>query len=179
MLAYKYCPYCKGKLSYNGNGNNYQCLSCKRKVFARSYPGVAVLPIKDGSVLIAKRARQPKKGTWDSIGGFMKEGESPSKAAFREAKEETGLEIKLGRLLGIYTDSYTYEGIVYETLNLYYLAEIIGGQLRAKDDVSGLVWFPINKLPEDVGFKSFGRALRDLKNWYRNKLKAKNSKVKY
>ena len=164
MLAYIYCPYCRGKLS--NNGDNYQCLSCKRKVFARSYPGVATLPIKDGKVLIAKRAKDPKKGTWDSIGGFLKEGESPWAAAARETKEETGLDIKLGNLLGIYTDSYNYEGVVYETLNLYYLAEIKGGQLKAKDDVSKLVWFPIDKLPENVGFKSFGQALRDLKNWY-------------
>mgnify|MGYP001575066004 FL=1 len=165
MLKYKYCPYCKGKLSYNED--HYQCLSCKRKVFARSYPGVSVLPVKDGEVLIAKRAREPKKDMWDSIGGFLKEGESPSAAALRETKEETGLDIKLGNLLGIYTDSYTYEGITYETLNLYYLAEIKSGQLKAKDDVSELVWFAIEKLPEDVAFKSFKKALRDLKKWHR------------
>lgn len=164
MLAYKYCPYCKGKLSYNGN--HYRCLSCKRKVFACSYPGVSILLIKDGKVLIAKRAREPKKDMWDSIGGFLKEGESPYQAAARETKEETGLEIKLGDLLGIYTDSYTYEGIVYETLNLYFLAEVKGGKLRAKDDVSELVWFPIEKLPEKVGFKSFKEALKDLRRWY-------------
>ena len=169
MLAYIYCPYCRGKLS--NNGDNYQCLSCKRKVFACSYPGVSILPIKDGRVLIAKRAKDPKKGTWDSIGGFLKEGESPLEAAARETKEETGLDIKLGNLLGIYTDSYKYEGVVYETLNLYYLAEIKGGELKADDDVSELVWFPIDKLPVNVGFKNFEMALRDLRNWYKNKLK--------
>ncbi|KKU01847.1 MAG: hypothetical protein UX03_C0035G0001, partial [Candidatus Woesebacteria bacterium GW2011_GWE1_45_18] len=73
----------------------------------------------------------------------------------------------LGDLLGIYTDSYEYEGQVYETLNLYYLAEIIGGKIKAEDDVSELVWFPIEKLPENVGFKSFGEALEDLKKWYK------------
>lgn len=166
MVKYKYCPYCRGKLSYRGD--NYQCLVCKRKVFTCSYPGVSVLPAKDGAVLIAKRAKDPKKGTWDSIGGFLKEGESPPAAALRETKEETGLNIKLTNFLGIYTDKYEYEGENYETLNLYYLAEITGGEILPEDDVSELVWFPIDKLPEKVGFKSFGEALKDLQKWYRS-----------
>ena len=164
MVKYQYCPYCRGELSYNGD--NYQCLICKRKVFTCSYPGVSVLPVRDGAVLIAKRAKDPKKGMWDSIGGFLKEGESLTAAALRETKEETGLSIKLTKLLGIYQDKYEYEGEVSETLNIYYIAEITGGKISPEDDVSELVWFPINKLPGKVGFKSFSRALKDLKTWY-------------
>ena len=111
---------------------------------------------------------------WDSIGGFMKEGESVEAAALRETKEETGLNIKLTKFLGIYTDKYEYEGEVYETLNLYYLAEITDGKISAKDDVSELVWFPIDKLPEEVGFESFGQALEDLKKWYKTGRGAEN-----
>ena len=165
MVKYRYCPHCRGELS--DSGEYYQCLSCQRKVFTSSSPCVSILPVKNGKVLLAKRAIDPKKGAWDSIGGFLKEGENPELAAKRETKEETGLNIKLSNLLGIYTDSYEYEGQVYETLNLYYLAEIIGGEIKAEDDVSELVWFPIEKLPENVGFKSFGEALEDLKDWYR------------
>lgn len=164
MVKYKYCPYCRGKLSYYGD--NYQCLVCKRKVFNCSYPGVSVLPVKDGAVLIAKRAKDPKKGTWDSIGGFLKEGESLAAAASRETKEETGLSIKLTKLLGIYPDKYEYQGEVFETLNIYYIGEITGGEILPKDDVSELVWFPIDKLPGKVGFHSFKEALLDLKMWY-------------
>lgn len=168
MVKYKYCPYCRGKLSYNGD--NYQCLVCKRKVFTSSSPCVSILPVKDDKVLLAKRAIDPKRGAWDVVGGFMKEGEKPELAAKRETKEETGLDIKLGDLLGVYTDSYEYEGQVYETINLYYLAEIIGGEIKAEDDVSELVWFPIEKLPDNVGFKSFAEALKDLQKWhYSNK----------
>ena len=165
MVKYSFCPYCQGELS--SKEDYYQCISCKKKVFIPSFPGVSIFPIKDGKVLLAKRGEEPRKGLWDSIGGFLKEGEEPTICAKRETKEETGLEIKLSDLLGIYTDSYEYEGQVYETLNLYYLAEIIGGEIKAEDDVSELVWFPIEKLPENVGFKSFGEALEDLKKWYR------------
>jgi len=131
---------------------------------------VSILPIKGGKVLIAKRAKEPKKGMWDSIGGFLKEGESPSAAAARETKEETGLDIKLGNLLGIYTDSYEYEGVVYETLSLYYLAEIKGGEMKAEDDVSELVWFPIDKVPK-MAFKSANEAIKDLQKWHKKKAK--------
>ena len=166
MVKYKYCPYCRGELAYNGD--NYQCLVCKRKVFTSSSPCVSILPVKNGKVLLAKRAIDPKRGAWDSIGGFMKEGESVETAALRETKEETGLNIKLTNLLGIYTDKYEYEGEVYETLNLYYVAEITDGKISAKDDVSELVWFPIDKLPKKLGFKSFAEALEELKEWYKS-----------
>ncbi|MEK9178425.1 MAG: hypothetical protein AAB801_01440, partial [Patescibacteria group bacterium] len=73
--------------------------------------------------------------------------------------------IKLTNFLGIYTDKYEYEGQVYETLNLYYVAEITNGEILPEDDVSELVWFPIDKLPEKVGFRSFREALLDLKKW--------------
>lgn len=165
MVKYKYCPYCRGELAYRGD--NYQCLACKRKVFTSSSPCVSILPVKDGQVLLAKRAIDPKRGAWDSIGGFMKEGESVEAAALRETKEETGLNIKLTKSLGIYTDKYEYEGEVYETLNLYYVAEITDGEILPEEDVSELVWFPIDKLPEKVGFRSFKEALLDLKKWYR------------
>ncbi|MFZ5932944.1 MAG: NUDIX domain-containing protein [Patescibacteria group bacterium] len=169
MVKYSFCPYCRGKLSYRKD--HYQCTSCQKKVFISSYPGVSILPIKDGKVLLAKRAEEPKKGTWDSIGGFLKEGEDPEIGVERETKEETGLEVKLKGLLGIYTDTYEYEGQVYETLGLDYLAEITGGAVKPKDDVSELVWFPIEKVPKNIAFKSVAQALKDLKRLYKGSKK--------
>ena len=64
-------------------------------------------------------------------------------------------------------DTYEYEGAIFETLNIYYVVEIKDGKISAQDDVSGLVWFPIDKLPTKVGFKSFEKALLDLKKWYK------------
>ena len=52
-------------------------------------------------VLLQKRGDSNK---WGFPGGAIELGETPQMAAIRETKEETGLEVEVGRLIGIYTD---------------------------------------------------------------------------
>lgn len=59
-------------------------------------------------------------------GGVIKEGETPAQALVREVKEETGFDIKVGRLLGIYPFQKTLAG-----LNFCYQAFIVAGKLKA------------------------------------------------
>ncbi|UCD02710.1 MAG: NUDIX domain-containing protein [Candidatus Aenigmatarchaeota archaeon] len=51
---------------------------------------VAILPIKDGKVLLIKRLNEPEKGRWAVPGGHVDDGETPREAAAREATEEVG-----------------------------------------------------------------------------------------
>lgn len=62
-----------------------------------------VLPKEDGVVLIRRR-NEPFKGQWCLPGGFVDVGESVEAAAVREMKEETGLDVEVGRLVGVYSD---------------------------------------------------------------------------
>ena len=94
----------------------------------------------------------------------MEAGEDPKVAAVREAKEETGLDVRLTGLLGIYTDVYGDSGDY--TLSLQYLCEIIGGDMRPLDDVAELEWVDIDKVPLHDGFQNTRDALRDLKKLY-------------
>lgn len=74
----------------------------------------------------------------------MEEGESIDQAAIWEVKEETGLEIRLGKLIGVYSKpnegalAMTFEGIV------------AGGELRADHEVIEVCYFPFTKLPENI-----------------------------
>lgn len=123
-----------------------------------------MLPILDGKVLLSKRAIEPHKGEYDIIGGFLKPGEHPKEGAVREASEETGLDIEVLELLGIYTDKYGNEGDY--TLNIHYLGKIKGGKMKAQEDVSSLHWIPIKKVPLNEGFNNTKDTLKDLKKWY-------------
>lgn len=125
-----------------------------------------MLPVKDGKVLLAKRGRDPFKGAYDIIGGFMEVGEIPEEAAIREAKEETGLDIKITSLLGIYSDRYGDDGEY--TLNLHYIGEVVGGEMKAMDDVAELEWVEISEVPLDEGFQNTKDGLRDLKELFRS-----------
>lgn len=114
--------------------------------------------------MLAKRGIEPYKGAYDIIGGFMKAHELPEDAAIREAKEETGLEVKITSLLGIYIDRYGNDGDY--TLNIHYLGEVIGGEMKPMDDVIDLEWVEISKVPLDQGFQNTKDGLSDLKKQF-------------
>lgn len=162
MTEYNFCPKCGNKIDVGSEPPH--CSTCNVTYYRNAKPTAGVLPVKDGKVLLAKRGRDPFKGAWDIIGGFMDADELPEDAAIREAKEETGLDVKITSLLGIYIDRYGENGDY--TLNLHYIAEVIGGEMKPMDDVADLEWVPINDVPLDSGFQNTKDGLRDLKKLY-------------
>ena len=122
------------------------------------------MPIRGGKVLLARRAIDPHKGKFDTIGGFVDLSETLEAGALRETKEETGLAIQLLELLGNHPDEYDDES----TLCFNYVAKIIGNtKPKPADDVASLEWVSINNPPlAEVGFKNTRLFLADLKKWY-------------
>lgn len=111
---------------------------------------------------MTKRGIEPAKGCWDIPGGFCLPGELPEVAARRELLEETGLEIEIRSLQGIYMDEYADGGA--PTMNFYYVAEVAGGTLCAADDAAEVAWFRADQLPEEIAFAHEQRVLADWKN---------------
>lgn len=144
-----------------------RCNVCETTYWRNAKPCVSVLPVKNGKVLLGRRGQDPYKGAIDIIGGFMEVDESPEAGALREGKEETGLDMKIISLLGVYPDRYG-EGGDY-TLNLHYITEVIGGEMRAMDDIASLEWVDITSVPLDEGFQNTKDGLRDLQEWFENK----------
>lgn len=124
-------------------------------------------------MLLGKRRNNPYKGDYDIIGGFLEEDEHPEQAAIREAKEETGLDVKITGLLGIYSDRYGEDGDYY-TISIQYLGEVIGGELSTSDDLTDLEWMPIGEVPLDEGFQNTKDSLRDLKKLFEGETHATN-----
>ncbi|MBA2426220.1 MAG: NUDIX domain-containing protein [Actinobacteria bacterium] len=64
--------------------------------------GVGAVVVRDGALLMVQRAHEPGRGLWSVPGGRVEHGEHLSAAVAREVREETGLEVEVGDLLGIY-----------------------------------------------------------------------------
>lgn len=120
---------------------------------------------------MAKRKDEPQKGTWDVPGGFLNYGEHPRAGAKRELIEETGLEVKLIKLLGVYIDKYYFQNETIRTLNFIYVGSIKAGKPVAHDDVEEIKWFDITKPIPNTSFPLIDKGLKDLRKWYENTFK--------
>ena len=147
---YKFCPHCGSTLTddkSHGVKLRY-CAPCKKHFFNNPAPGVAVLAVKEGKVLLVKRKLNPMKGTWALPGGFMDQGENIIQAGLRELREETGLKAKKAHFFDITTQETFIFGTV---LVIAIKAEGLSGTLKAGDDAADAKFFDLKKLPL-IGF---------------------------
>jgi 8-oxo-dGTP diphosphatase len=101
--------------------------------------------VKDGKILLVKRKFDPFKGKWALPGGFVEYGETVENAAVREVLEETGLETRVKRLIGVYSDpKRDPRG---HTITIVYLLEIQGGKIISGDDAADADFFNLLDLP--------------------------------
>ncbi|MBR9680677.1 MAG: NUDIX hydrolase [Candidatus Altiarchaeota archaeon] len=103
-----------------------------------------VIIVKHGKILLIKRADEPFKGEWGLPGGHIDEGETIEDAALREAREETGLNVKLESFVGIFSDP---KRDPRGTISVTYSATVIDGELTENSEVEDIKWFEITKLP--------------------------------
>ncbi|MEA2030849.1 MAG: NUDIX hydrolase [candidate division Zixibacteria bacterium] len=96
-----------------------------------------VIVYPDGDVILIERGFGPFKGSWALPGGGVEIGETVEQAAVREAKEETGLDIKLDYLIGVYSDpKRDPRG---HTVSIVFRATPVGGELQADTDAAKVI----------------------------------------
>ena len=135
------------------------CPRCGHIAFRNAKPAVGLLIEKDRKLLLVRRARAPFKSYWDIPGGFLEEDEAPRAGAMREAREETGLRIRVDELLGAYLGKSGDD----HTLNLYYTAHVMGGRAKAGDDAEQVRWFALEEIPTRIAFPGHTRAV--MRDW--------------
>jgi ADP-ribose pyrophosphatase YjhB (NUDIX family) len=127
-----------------------QCPKCKNEieVYQNPIPTVDII-IEVGSkgIVLIKR-KNPPYG-WAIPGGFVDYGESLEKAAVREAKEETNLDVKLIKQFHTYSDQKRDPR--HHSISTVYIAKAKGIH-KAKDDALEIGIFNETNLPEEIAF---------------------------
>ncbi len=126
------------------------CPKCGWMYFADPKVAAAVLVEQDGRVLLVRRVNEPFRGLWTLPAGFVDADEDPAIAAAREALEETGLTIRVTKVLQVIAGREHPRGADFV---IVYAAEVVSGTLRAADDADKADWFERSDLPP-LAFKA-------------------------
>jgi ADP-ribose pyrophosphatase YjhB (NUDIX family) len=113
----------------------------------REYPdhpivGVGGVVVRNGRVVLVRRAKAPRMGEWSIPGGMLELGEKLRDGVAREIEEETGLKVKSEEVLDVFDSIVTdADGKTqYHYVLVDYLCSVTGGELRAASDVSEARW---------------------------------------
>ena len=156
----KFCPYCGHRLSPAPACDGTTRLRCSQCNFTHyEDPKVAVgAVVRDshGSVLLIQRDIDPGRGLWTFPGGYVDRYENPPEAARRELLEETGVEVKLETLQGVYRAPES------PVLLLVYRALLVKGTARPLHECRDCGFFSDKDVPwEKLAFSTTSQALRD------------------
>jgi len=113
--------------------------------------------------VLVQRKVPPHQGEWCLPAGFVEAGESTEQATARECQEETGLEVAVDDLVGVYSFDHDPPGGIV----IFYTAHAIGGTLRAGDDAAAVRPFAVPEIPR-LCFRTHREALE---RWQRERLR--------
>lgn len=167
---FKFCPKCGSRHFEVNNFKSKKCNDCGFVLYFNAIAAtVAIIMNEKGEILVAKRAKEPAKGTLDLPGGFADSMETAEEGVAREVAEETGLQVTETRYLFSLPNKYLYSGFEEHTLDLFFLCTTEGGSLRADDDVEELQWIAIEEVdPTLFGLQSIRKGIEIFKTTYKN-----------
>ena len=148
----KFCPRCAAEVERIDKFDMVRpvCPQCGWIYFQDPKVAAAVFVEKDGRVLLVRRANEPFRGLWTLPAGFINGGEDPADAAARECLEETGLSVRVTRVLDVISGKEHERGADFI---IVYHAEVVGGELIPADDADAAEWFARDDLPP-LAFKA-------------------------
>jgi len=158
--AYRYCPRCGNPLDSRvlkaGEPSRLVCSACAFVFFLDPKIAAGVVFSYDGGILLLQRAIHPSYGKWVFPGGYVDRGETLEAAALREVQEESGLVVRLTRLLGAY--SFPDNPVIV----VAYAGDVMGGSLTIDDESLAIRSFPPAEIPWDqLAFPSTVQVLKD------------------
>jgi len=161
LEKFRYCPVCGSDRFVENNFKSKRCETCGFVYYANPSAATAAFIMRDGCLLVARRGKEPARGTLDLPGGFVDMDETAEQGMSREIHEETGLVISQLRYLFSIPNLYLYSGMTIHTLDMFYEAEVPDDvHPQADDDAAELMWMPLKEVnPTDFGLKSIRQAV--------------------
>lgn len=140
MKPFRFCPACGSDLEEPDAEGGSSCPNCKRSWYRNAAPTAGCAVLRDGKVLVVRRARDPEKGRFDVPGGFLKFREDPVTAVKREVQEELDIRVELSEADFIQAVPHAYGDEDEWVLALGFLARFVSGTPTPNDDVAEARW---------------------------------------
>ncbi len=155
----KFCPLCGDAMAPRmlmpENVERKACTRCGFVLFPGPKLVAGCFVIDTGRVLLLRRGIEPAVGKWTFPGGYVDFGENSADAAVRETREEVGMRVALGALLGVFTDSMNPSLTV-----VVYLAEPGLDAPALSDEATEIRYFAPDDIPwHDLAFPTTTDAL--------------------
>jgi 8-oxo-dGTP diphosphatase len=160
--SYRFCPCCGGgleKREVNGQ-TRLVCRECGKILYLNPAVGVAVVVRRGGDILWGRRAGGAYAGAWCIPCGYVEWGEEVRAAAAREFAEETGLVVMVGEVLAVHSNFHDAARL---TVGLWFAGRVVGGILKAGDDLAEVAFFPLDAPPSPLAFPTDAVVLSELR----------------
>ena len=129
LIVHLHCEYCGEKTTQN--------LKLFMEIVKAMVAADVIISFEDNSIVFIKRLNEPYKDCWALPGGIMDPNESIEETAVREAKEETGLDITIEKLIGVY--SKPGRDPRGRSISVLFSANASGGKMMAADDAKEII----------------------------------------
>ncbi len=124
------------------------------------------LIVDDGRIVLITRAIYPFKGKLCLPGGMVEHEETVENAAVREVKEETGLDVKIKEILGVYSDKSREPR--FHAMTVAFITEHIGGKMNGSYEGESK-WYDLKEIDfDEMGF-DHGKIVKDYLEWKKKK----------
>lgn len=141
------------------------CPACGFVAYVNPKLAAGTVPVRDGRLALIRRGIEPALGKWSFPCGYVEHDETLPAAAVRETREESGLVVALGPMLGAYSypaRSGDGSGNTTGILVVAYATLAVDGELAAGDDAQEAAWFSPAAIPwDDLAFDSSRSGIRD------------------
>lgn len=128
--------------------------------YATPKVGVRGAAVRDGQILLVQERCD---GRWCMPGGWADLGEGPSQMVQREVKEESGFEVVVQKLIGVYDANRRQQPVeYYHAYKIVFLCEIVGGEARPSVETTAVDFFPFDALPPLSNNRTDERHLQDV-----------------
>ncbi len=157
----RFCALCGGEMVFRlviPDGRRHRvCSACGYVDFLGPKLVAGCLVEERGRLLLLRRGIHPEHGKWTFPGGFVDLGETPVEAALRETQEEVGMRVRIGDLLGLYTDPSNPKAAI-----AVYLAEPGSEAPSLSVEAIEVRYFAADEIPwDEIAFRTTHDAVRD------------------